>query len=306
MNKIAVVGSLNVDYVVNVNHMPAVGETVLANHFQMVPGGKGANQAFALGRMGAEVSMLGAVGNDGNAQFELESLARAGVDIGSVARMEAPTGMAMIPVNSAGDNSIIVVQGANALVTPAYIERNISALQEAQIVLLQMEIPIETVFYTAKLAKSLGKTVILDPAPVPEQFPAELYQFVDYIKPNEIELAMLAGETGNLQAACDCLLQRGVRCVLASLGAKGVYVGLPHGRSCRLDVEDVLVVDTTAAGDSFTAAVAYALANNRDIVEAARFANRIATVVVQRKGAQSSIPTAHEVRAIWEKTISES
>lgn len=306
MNKIVVVGSLNVDYVFELDHMPAVGETILAKNFQMVPGGKGANQAFTLGRMGADVSMLGAVGQDENARFELNSLESVGVDTSHIARLEAATGMAMIPVNGNGDNSIIVVQGANALVTPGYIDSNLAVLQKAEIVLLQLEIPLETVLHTAKLAKSLGKTVILDPAPAPDTLPGELYRCVDYLKPNEIELAMLTGLTDHfdLQAACDRLLQQGVGCVLASLGPKGVYVGLPEGRSRLLAVQAVPVVDTTAAGDSFTAAIAYALANGRDIVDAATFANQIASVVVQRKGAQSSIPTGREVADIWNRAFS--
>lgn len=302
MNKIVVVGSLNVDYVVNVHHIPAVGETILSDRLSVVPGGKGANQAFALSRMGADTVMLGAVGKDANGDLELDSLRHAGVDVSHIARTDSNTGMAFIAVNAEGNNNIIVVQGANLSVSREYIDSKMDILRTADIVVMQLEIPLDTVIYTAKAVKAMGKTVILDPAPAPGPLPDELLEQVDVLKPNENELAMLTGIDdikANLKESCRLLLQKGVGCVLASLGADGVYVAPCKGEGRIFPCEDVPVVDTTAAGDSFTAATAFALARGRNIFDAVQFANRIATVVVTRKGAQSSIPTRDEVERIW-------
>lgn len=305
MKKILVIGSLNVDYVVRVDHIPVAGETVLGKNFSMVPGGKGANQAYALGRMGADVAMLGAVGRDARGEMELTSLAGAGVQVDHIRRTDTPTGMALIPVNAEGDNAIVVIQGANHDVTPEYIDEQVGMLREADIVMLQLEIPLETVVHAAKLAKRLGKTVILDPAPMPESLPDALLRCVDYLKPNEIELAILTGApdaSGDVSEICSKVLACGVGCVLASLGSRGALVALP-GVTRHFPGERVSVVDTTAAGDSFTAAVAYALSRGREILDAVRFANRVAAVVVQRQGAQSSIPSKAEVERLWEIDI---
>lgn len=303
MSKILVIGSLNVDYVVNVDHMPAVGETILAGNFTLIPGGKGANQAFALGRMGADITMLGAVGSDSNGDTELSSLQGANVDTAHIARLDgSDTGIALISVNSDGNNSIVVVQGANKQVSKQYIESKIDVIKSADIVVLQLEIPMDTVIFAAKTAKAMGKTVILDPAPVSGPLPDELLAQVDVLKPNEIELAALTqmpDATENLDKACGLLLDKGVGCVLASLGSSGVYVA-PKGEEAQIvPCQDVKVVDTTAAGDSFTAAIAFATAKGLSIFKAAEFANRIASIVVTRKGAQSSIPTKGEVDSIW-------
>ena len=300
MKKIVVVGSLNVDYVVDVRHMPAVGETVLAENFSITPGGKGANQAFALGRMGADVVMLGAVGKDANGDFEVESLKSADVKADHIARTVRNTGLALISVNEEGDNNIIVVQGANLDVTREYIDSKIGVLQEADIVLLQLEIPLDTVMYVAKIAKEMGKLVILDPAPAPPSLPKELLTNVDIIKPNEIELMALTSLSGgNIKAACEVLLNKGVGCVLASLGEKGAYAAPAESEYRSVSGEKVTTVDTTAAGDSFTAAVAFALAKEKSIYQAMEFANKTAAIVVSRKGAQSSIPTREEIDNIW-------
>lgn len=302
MKNIVVLGSLNADYVLEVQHMPAVGETVLSDGLAVVPGGKGANQAFALGRMGAQVTMLGMVGLDGNGELELENLRRAGVDVSRVARGTKPTGLAVVTINAQGDNSIIAAQGANLEVDKDYIDANRDVLQKADLLLMQLEIPLETVLYAAQTAKQLGKTVILDPAPVPEALPDELLRCVDYLKPNELELAALTGAPDvleDLHGACGALRQRGAGTVLASLGSKGAYVLSDAIPGELFPGQPVEVVDTTAAGDSFTAAVAYALSRQVDLRQAVLFANRVAAVVVTRKGAQTSIPTQSEIEALW-------
>ena len=299
MGKILVVGSLNVDMVMNVDHMPAEGETILCDGMTLVPGGKGANQACAAGRLGTDVAMLGAIGDDDYGALQLKSLSEAGVEVGGLLKKEGKnTGTAFITVNKSGNNSIVVVPGANSAFRPEDIEANRELIEQCEIMILQLEIPLDTVCHAAKLAKSLGKTVILDPAPVPEHFPEELYEYVDIVKPNETELGMLTGiaeAQKHLTEAAQVLKARGVKNVLVTLGGDGVYINPESGEEIRIPACKVKAVDTTAAGDSFTAALAAMLLNGESLEAAAEFANRVSAIVVTRKGAQSSIPTIDEV-----------
>ncbi len=305
MKKILVIGSLNLDMVVNVDHTPAVGETILSDKMEMIPGGKGANQACAAGCLNADITMLGAVGNDMYADIQMDSLSKAGVDISRIIRRQGTTtGIALITVNSDGDNCIVVISGANATLSCSDIDNNIDLLKEADIIIFQLEIPLETVCYGAKTAKELGKTVILDPAPVPKEFPKELYRYVDIIKPNETELHMLTGidhVESHLPEACHLLRSQGVKNILVTLGEKGVYLDSEEAGVYQIPAVPVDAVDTTAAGDSFTAALATMLANGRNLQDAAVFANYVSAIVVTRKGAQSSIPTLEEVQQYIEK-----
>lgn len=285
------------DMVVKVPHMPAAGETILAGNMELVPGGKGANQAYAAGRLGARVTMFGAVGSDSYADIEKNSLASAGVDTSRLLVREGKsTGLAWITVNAAGDNSIVVIPGANATVTEQDIVDNEALLRDCDILLCQLEIPLKTVVYAAKRAKELGKTVILDPAPVPQEFPEELFSYIDIIKPNETEAAQLLGVSVNgYEEASDKLRAKGVKNVLITLGPKGAYINSETEGKHLMPVRQVPVVDTTAAGDSFTAALAVRLAAGSSLVQAVRYANEVAAIVVTRKGAQTSIPSADEV-----------
>lgn len=299
MKKILVIGSLNMDMVVNVAHTPAVGETILTDRMSLIPGGKGANQACAAGHLGADITMLGAVGDDTYGDILIESLKKSGVNVSGIIRRKGEnTGIALITVNSAGDNSIVVVSGANATLSCEDIDRHRELLQEADIILFQMEIPAATVRYAAKMAKSLGKTVILDPAPVPENFPDELYRYVDVLKPNETELHMLTKtdriET-RLPEAVGLLKAKGIKNVLVTLGENGVYLDAEDTGVSKIPALKVEAVDTTAAGDSFTAAMAVMLSQGKNLKEAAVFANQVSAIVVTRKGAQSSIPFLDEV-----------
>ncbi len=299
MKKILVIGSLNMDMVVNVAHTPAVGETILTDRMSLIPGGKGANQACAAGRLGADITMLGAVGDDTYGDILIESLKKSGVNVSGIIRRKGEnTGIALITVNSAGDNSIVVVSGANATLSCEDIDRHRELLQEADIILFQMEIPAATVRYAAKMAKSLGKTVILDPAPVPENFPDELYRYVDVLKPNETELHMLTKtdriET-RLPEAVGFLKAKGIKNVLVTLGENGVYLDAEDTGVSKIPALKVEAVDTTAAGDSFTAAMAVMLSQGKSLKKAAVFANQVSAIVVTRKGAQSSIPFLDEV-----------
>lgn len=301
MKKLLIIGSLNIDMVANVDHTPVVGETILSQKMQLIPGGKGANQAYAAGSLGADVTLLGAVGRDSHADIQKESLKHAGVDVSRlICREDAATGLAMITVNSEGDNCIVVVSGANATLLPEDIDRNRDLLENCDVVILQLEIPLDTVCYAARLAKELGKTVILDPAPVPREFPDELYRYVDVIKPNETELAMLTGisdrEIGErLPEAARSIREKGVKNVVATLGGKGIFIHSEEAGSYRIPALKVDAVDTTAAGDAFTAALALKLLEGKSLREAAEFANCVSAIVVTRKGAQSSIPTLEEV-----------
>lgn len=299
MKKILVIGSLNLDMVVNVDHTPMVGETILCDKMELIPGGKGANQACAAGCLGADATILGAVGKDTYAEIQKASLKKAGVNVSRlVCRENDATGIAMITVNREGDNSIVVVSGANATLSPKDIDDNKDLIETCDIVIFQLEIPLETVCYAAKLAKSCGKTVVLDPAPVPKEFPAELYEYVDIIKPNETELGMLTGIADaeeHLEEAAALLRRRGAKDILVTLGERGVYINEENGRACRIPALKVEAVDTTAAGDSFTAALALMVAEGKTLVEAAEFANYVSSIVVTRKGAQSSIPVLEEV-----------
>lgn len=302
MKKITVIGSLNMDHVIQVPAMPRVGETVLAAGFDLVPGGKGANQACAVGRLGGEAVMLGAVGRDQSGDSLLESLSSAGVDVSWVKRCgDCRTGAAFISVDRQGRNSIMVHAGANAQVDIPYIQENAAVLEDSDIVLLQLEIPLETVAFAAKTAKSMGKTVILDPAPAREDLPAELFACVDYLKPNEVELTTL---TGDLQAqehlaqAAQAMRAKGVGNVAVTLGGKGAFVLDSRGQAHEYPaLKGLRVVDSTAAGDSFTGAMAVALAQGRSLGEAVEFAILVSGIVVTRKGAQTSIPTFAETEA---------
>lgn len=306
---ILVIGSLNVDFVVNVEEIPVAGETCIGSEMVLIPGGKGANQACAVGKLGGNVELFGAVGEDDNANLELLSLKSAGVSVANViSRAGVNTGIAWIMVNQEGDNSIIVIPGANHTLTNEDIDNHMDLIKEHDIIILQMEIPISTVVYAAKRAKEAGKMVILDPAPAPKEFPAELYSYVDIIKPNETELSILTGikDVGsNLNEAANQLKTAGVGCVMVSLGKKGVFINDFNDERYHVPGISVKSVDTTAAGDTFTAALAVGLAEGKTIAQAAEYANMAAAIAVTRKGAQSSLPTRGEVKRMQKLSAQE-
>lgn len=302
--KIVVLGSLNMDMVINMVKMPALGETIKGSDLVYVPGGKGANQACAAGRLGGRVVMMGCVGTDSFGRNLIRNLEESGVDAAHIEMSrDKPTGTAVVYVDEAGNNSITVVAGANDTCTEDYISERQDILLAGDCVLLQMEIPFNSVFFGIKKAKELGKTVILNPAPAPspDMIPSDVWECIDYLTPNETELMKLSGET---EASMECmkrgaarLLEYGVKNVLVTLGAQGALLVNGSG-AVHYPGRAVEAVDTTAAGDCFNGGLAVCLTAGMGISEAVAFANAAASIAVTRKGAQSSIPSRHEVELL--------
>jgi ribokinase len=298
---IIVVGSLNMDFVAQVDRLPLPGETVLGGGFRTIPGGKGANQACAAGRLGGRVRMVGRVGDDVCGEQLRASLGAAGVDVDAVRSIDAtPSGVALIVVQANGQNQIVVAGGANGLLAPSDVE---SALGDAEggYLLLQLETPLDTVAAAAAIGKRQGMTVILDPAPA-RALPPSLLARVDILTPNESEALVLLGRreaTVSLEEAPDvarALRNLGVSTVILKLGGNGAFLSSAsaqqHFATSRVDV-----LDATAAGDTFNGALAVALAEGKSVADAIAFANAAASLSVARFGAQASIPTRAEVDA---------
>jgi ribokinase len=303
MQNILVIGSLNMDMVINMKRMPQIGETVLGTSIRYVPGGKGANQAYAAGRLQGNVKMLGCVGQD-NFGIELtNSLEQAGVDTGSIIHCPGEsTGMAVIYVNSEGNNSIVVTPGANSKCSEDYIREKENILNASDILLLQMDVPVMTVYYLINRAYELGKTIILNPAPASDEIPDEMLAKLDYITPNETELSKIMGmrrmTTGEITHAAEALVDRGVKNVIVTMGDRGAMLVNKDGAEIFPAIKAGKVVDTTAAGDCFNAAFAVALAEGKSHREAFQFANAASAIVVTRSGAQSSIPSREETETL--------
>lgn len=297
--KILVIGSLNMDMVIPVKELPQKGETILGGSPAHIPGGKGANQACAAGKLGGAVTMLGKVGQDGMGRALKENLAAAGVEVTHVEETpDAPTGMAVIYVGETGSNSIVVIPGANGLCDAAFIEANEELIAAHDIIVLQLEIPYDGVFRAIQLAKKHGRLVVLNPAPAPDSLPPEVIASLDYFTPNETEMARIAGlPVGGVEeaiAAGKKLVEAGVGTVLATLGEAGALL-VTKETAQVLPTLRVQAVDTTAAGDTFNGAFVTALAEGMSQEEAIAFGNKAAAISVTRKGAQTSIPSREEV-----------
>lgn len=297
--KILVIGSLNMDMVTRMEQMPLLGETVLGNELQQIPGGKGANQACAAGGLGGDVTMLGCVGKDESGEALLRELEKRHVKTQYMKTSDNnKTGTAIIYLNSHGNNSIVVIQGANLECDTAYLKQMDECFQTCDYILLQMEIPTESIYYAVTRGKELGKTVLLNPAPAPDSIPAEIIKKIDYLTPNETELMKLSGMPGMdmdaVQKAAQKLISGGVKNVIVTLGDKGCL--LVNADACiAFPARKVQAVDTTAAGDCFNGAFLTALAEGKCVREAIIFANTASSIVVTKKGAISSIPDREEV-----------
>lgn len=299
MKKILIIGSLNMDMVIGMKHMPVVGETVFGENPLYIPGGKGANQAYTAGSLGGNAAMLGCLGKDSHGRALLENMKKSGIDCSGISMLEEyPTGMAVIYVNEEGNNSIVVIAGANKACDVEYLKSHDEMIRESDYVIFQMEIPCEAVFYGIERAKELGKTVILNPAPAPENLPDEILEKVDYLTPNETEIVKLTGKTEetleSIQAGAKELLGKGVKNILVTLGSQGAMLVNEEGVH-QYPTRKVDAVDTTAAGDCFNAAFVVGLSEGMSNAQAIRFANTASSIAVTRKGAQSSIPTREEV-----------
>ncbi len=304
MKKICVLGSINIDIVTQTPRFALPGETLTGVAFNTFPGGKGANQGVAAGRLGADVTFLGMVGNDAFAAVALEALQSAGVKTDHIESADTSTGTATIIVNAQGENSIIVVPGANGLVDVDYVKRHTSVLDESDILMLQLETPLETVAWAAQYAAGRGKTVILDPAPA-QKLPDALLRCCTLVTPNETELQIATGvdtsDDAGVRKAADMLLAQGMGAVLNKRGSKGAR-WLTAAGSFDVPGFKVKAVDTTAAGDSFNAGFAVSLAQGKTTEESIRYANAVGAIAVTKMGAQSAMPTAAEVAEFIEKS----
>ncbi|MEU0372004.1 ribokinase [Streptomyces sp. NPDC006283] len=291
-----VVGSANADLVVGVERRPAAGETVLGSDLAVHPGGKGANQAVAAARLGARTALLARVGDDAHGRLLLDSQRAAGVDTAGILVGGAPTGVALITVDPSGDNSIVVSPGANARLTPDDIRAAGHLLARARVVSVQLEIPLATV---AEVARTLppGARLVLNPSP-PVPLPLDVLAACDPLVVNEHEARFILGESAAQQPEewAQALLDLGPRSVVVTLGAEGALVAA-DGACERVPSPRVEPVDTTGAGDAFTAALAWRLGQGETLVAAAGFAVRVGAAAVTREGAQESFPTAEEVGA---------
>ncbi|MEV4006306.1 ribokinase [Actinomadura sp. NPDC049753] len=291
------VGSLNADLVVGVERRPAPGETVLGSDLATHPGGKGANQAVAAARLGGRAAIVGRVGDDGHGALLRDALAAAGVDLAHLAATPGvPTGVALIAVGPDGDNSIIVSPGANARLGPADVEAARALIESAPVVSLQMEVPLPAVEAAAGLAARAGRRVVLNlspSAPVPDG----LLALCDPLVVNEHEAAFLLGGDGDPGRMAEELAGFGPRSVAVTVGADGVVVADGRGTAAVPSPRSE-AVDTTGAGDAFTAALCLRLARGDSLRDAARYATRVGAAAVRRPGAQSSFPTPDEVPAL--------
>lgn len=290
--KIVVIGSINMDLVMKVNRLPQRGETLTAEDYLTVPGGKGANQAVAAARLGAEVHMIGALGNDGFGKELLQNLNKENIGTEGIRRVEGPTGNALITVDVNGDNTILVYPGANQEVTSAWVQQQETIIEKADWVMLQLEIPMNSVVEAARVAKKHNKNVLLNPAPA-AALPEELISLVDVITPNETELALLSG-SDDIATGAETLLQRGINTVVVTLGDKGSVAYTGH-TSVTAPPYKVKAIDATAAGDTFNAALMVFLGHGEQMEDALDYANAAGALATTRMGAQSSLPTKEEV-----------
>jgi ribokinase len=292
MNDILVVGSLNMDLVVRAPRFPAPGETISGEDLAIIPGGKGANQAVAAARLGAAVSMLGRVGSDVFGQSLLDNLTRNKVNASRVQRDAAATGTATIIVDAHGQNSIVLSPGANGKVSPA----DVADLPDARILILQFEIPSETVLHAARLAREKGMRVIVNPAPARTMDKA-LLELVDLLVPNESELSLLTGETvtdiTSAEAAARALMKQGAGMVIVTRGSNG-SLAVTKNEHYAVPSFKVDVIDTTAAGDAFIGGLAVSLVENRSLEKALIYANACGALATTKFGAQPSLPNKDE------------
>lgn len=298
--KIVIVGSSNTDMSVRADHLPKPGETIIGGKFLMNHGGKGANQAVAVARLGGEAVFVCKVGDDMFGNNTLEMLQKEGINTSYLSKSkDAPSGIALISVDLKGENSIVVASGANACLSEEDVQDAESEIKAASIVLMQMETPLPTLICAAEIAKKHGTTVVLNPAPAPkEPIPDALLKNVDILIPNATEAQMISGieitDDASAKKSIAAIMSRGVKTVIVTIGSKGA-VTLQDGELVKVPAFSVQSVDATAAGDTFCGALCVSLCKNNSLKDAILYANKASSISVTRMGAQASIPYEKEV-----------
>lgn len=298
MKKIIVIGSSNVDMVVRTSHLPAPGETILGGEFFMNQGGKGANQAVAIKRLVGNLIFMAKLGNDVLGRQSVGYFKKEGIDTRYIAFDEdSASGVALISVDDHAENSIVVASGANMLLNEQDVDKMLEEMCEGDILLMQLEIPLQTVEYAARKAFGKGVKVVLNPAPA-RSLPKELFRHLYMVTPNRIEAEMLTGikiaNDADVEKVAEEICAMGVKNVIITLGSKGCLIR-EEGVSYRIDAFKVEPVDTTAAGDTFNGALCVGLSEGMDLKQAAVMASKASSIAVTRMGAQSSIPYREEL-----------
>ena len=291
---IVIVGSITMDLVTRTPKIPSIGQTLIGTGFETTPGGKGANQAVAAARLGYPVAMVAKVGNDVYGPALLENLKHAGVDTAAMMQTTGSSGLAPMFVDDDGQNSIVVVPGANGKMDRAAVDNHAELIRSADMVLCQLEIPMDTLAYTLDFCAKVGVRVMLDPAPA-ATLPDSIWTQVAWFTPNETEAAFYVGDGINAEESTKRLFAKGLRGVVLKRGGDGAYVAVQGGNAAWVPPFRVNAIDTVAAGDCFNGAFAVALLEGKDPWQAARFANAAAAICVTRKGAQASMPSRAEV-----------
>jgi ribokinase len=296
--KILVIGSANMDMVIKADHFPVPGETIIGGEFSLIPGGKGANQAVAAARLGGQVTFLSKLGTDVFGDTNLKNFQNEGINTSLIGQCpDHPSGVALITVDKSGENTIIVAPGANSQITVENINKASSSFDQAELILAQLEIPLDAVLSSIKTAREKGKRLILNPAPA-SPLTKEFLEGLYMITPNETESKLLTGiavtDGPSAEASAAIFVEKGVQNVIITMGASGAFVYTKEYKG-MVPTEKVKAIDTTAAGDTFNGALAVALAQGNTMENAVKFALKAATLSVQRMGAQSSIPRLEEL-----------
>ena len=297
--KITVVGSCNMDLVVRSARIPVVGETIMGNDFMTNPGGKGANQAVAAAKLGADVHFVGRLGNDAFGKEGLSNMQSVGINTDHITITEGvSSGVALITVDDDGNNAIVVAPGANDVVTPDDVKKAEDVIKSSGALVVQLEVPMETIKAAVKMAHDANVMVVFDPAPA-QPLDADLIAMIDILKPNEIEAQMLSGvevkDEASAKAAAQELLNKGAKAVILTLGEKGCLIAA-DGKMELIPAKQVKAVDSTAAGDAFTGALAAGLTEGKSLTDAVNLAIHVGALSVTKRGAQASMPTRQEVQ----------